>query len=1075
MNRNIAFILLACAVSAQAVNPLWMRDVKISPQGDRIAFTYRGDIYTVASTGGKATRLTTDDAYHSNPIWSPDGSLIAFASNRHGNDDIYIMPSQGGVPQRLTTHSANETPQAFTPDGKFVQYSAYIQDPASSATYPSGLLRELYQVPVGGGSFTQVEAAPMQSVVYSPDGSKIYYHYCPGMENEWRKHHTSSVTGDIWVYDTRSRTHTNLTNRPGEDRYPALSPDGKILYFLSERDGGSANVYAAPLSNPADAAPLTHFATHPVRFLSSAANGLMAFNYDGAIYTMTPGEQPRLLDIEVTLTDPHETIKKVSIQPAGGAVSPDGKQLAFTSRGEVLVTSVEYPTTKRITNTAANERELTWGADNRTLYYTSNRDGYANIYRAEIASKDDPDFPNATLINETRLFDDDGVERSYPDVSPDGKKLAYIQNRNQLMVRDLKSGKTRQVTDGSTYARRNGGFSYTWAPDSRWIALEVIDNRHDPYSDIALIDTEDGTYVNLTQSAYINENPRFVLDGNAVIYTTDQYGLRSQASWGSQNDYMITFLNREAYDRFKLNEEDAALAKEADKAKSRKKDDAKNDSTDTSKSKKKELNVEIAGIHDRTEKLTPFSAPMADAFIDASGENLYFLAEVDKGYDIWKMNLRKREPRLVNKASLPMSMFAMDKTGKTVFILGSQPKKFATAGDKLTPITARGTLDIDVAAERDAMLTDVWKQEKEMFYRTDMHGVDWDAMVEHYRQFLPHIDNNNDYADLLSELLGELNVSHTGGRYRPGLSGNSESTSTLGLLYDMTYDGRGMKVDEIIVGGPFDNAATAMAPGAIVTAVNGTEINAETNLADLFNGLAGKKTLITFKTPGGKVVNETIKPITTAAQNNLLYKRWVDARAEDVRRWSNGRLGYVHIPSMNDASFRPMYSDLLGKYNECEGVVIDIRFNGGGRMHEDIEQLFSGSKYFTQVIRGVETCDMPSRRWNKPSIMVQCEACYSNAHGTPWVYQHQGLGKLVGMPVAGTMTSVNWIRMQDPTLVYGIPVVGYQLPDGSYLENTQLYPDVTVDNDPTSLANGEDLQLRTAVETLLKDIDNAKK
>ena len=193
-------------------------------------------------------------------------------------------------------------------------------------------------------------------------------------------------------------------------------------------------------------------------------------------------------------------------------------------------------------------------------------------------------------------------------------------------------------------------------------------------------------------------------------------------------------------------------------------------------------------------------------------------------------------------------------------------------------------------------------------------------------------------------------------------------------------------------------------------------------------------------------------------------------RAADVEKWSNGRLGYVHIESMDDGSFRTVYSDILGKYNNCEGIVIDTRFNGGGRLHEDIEVLFSGKKYLTQVVRGREACDMPSRRWNKSSIMVQCEANYSNAHGTPWVYHYKQMGKLVGAPVPGTMTTVSWERLQDPSLVFGIPVVGYRTEDGSYLENKQLEPDIYVLNAPETIVKGEDTQLKAAVDELLKEL-----
>lgn len=282
-----------------------------------------------------------------------------------------------------------------------------------------------------------------------------------------------------------------------------------------------------------------------------------------------------------------------------------------------------------------------------------------------------------------------------------------------------------------------------------------------------------------------------------------------------------------------------------------------------------------------------------------------------------------------------------------------------------------------------------------------------------------------------------------------------------------------MLIAEVVEKGPFDTANTRVKAGTVIEKIDGVEITPDADYYTLLNNKARKKTLVSLFDPQTKERwEEVIIPITNGAFSDLLYSRWVKQRAADVDRWSGGRLGYVHIESMGDDSFRSVYSDILGKYNNREGIVIDTRFNGGGRLHEDIEILFSGQKYFTQVVRGRETCDMPSRRWNKPSIMVMCEANYSNAHGTPWVYSHRGLGKLVGMPVPGTMTSVSWERLQDPSLVFGIPVVGYRLPDGSYLENSQLEPDIKVANSPETIVKGEDTQLKAAVEELLKELEN---
>ena len=283
-------------------------------------------------------------------------------------------------------------------------------------------------------------------------------------------------------------------------------------------------------------------------------------------------------------------------------------------------------------------------------------------------------------------------------------------------------------------------------------------------------------------------------------------------------------------------------------------------------------------------------------------------------------------------------------------------------------------------------------------------------------------------------------MSHTGGRYYPSASG--ERTASLGLFFDWDYYGDGLRVAEVIEGGPFDHANTVIKKGTIIEKINGVALNDSTDYTSLLADIAGKKTLVTLYNGNGNSVDEVVLPITQGRLNDLLYRRWVKQREADTERMSGGRLGYVHLRSMDDASFRRIYTDLLGKYVDKEGIVIDTRWNGGGRLHEDIEMLFSGDKYLTQVIRGTDVCDMPSRRWNKPSIMVQCEANYSNAHGTPWVYKHKGMGKLVGMPVPGTMTSVNWETLQDPSLIFGIPVIGYRTAEGNYLENSQLEPDI---------------------------------
>ena len=1069
------------AASSYAATPLWLRDVQISPDGTEIAFCYKGDIYKVPANGGTATQLTTQASYECSPIWSPDSKQIAFASDRNGNFDLFVMSADGGAARRLTTHSASEIPSTFTTDGNYILFSASIQDPANSALFPTSAMTELYKVPVTGGRTEQVLGTPAEMVCFDKSGKTFLYQDRKGFEDEWRKHHTSSITRDVWLYDSENGKHTNLTAHAGEDRNPVFAPDGQTVYFLSERDGSTFNVYSFPISSPQSLKTVTHFKTHPVRFLSMGSNGTLCYTYDGEIYTQKQGDKPQKVKIDI-IRDDQNTIADLNFSngATSATVSPDGKQVAFIVRGEVFVTSADYNTTKQITHTPAREAGLTFSPDNRTLAYASERNGNWELYMAKIARKEEANFPNATAIEEEVLLPSDKTERTYPQFSPDGKELAFIEDRNRLMVLNLETKKVRQVTDGSTWFSTGGGFDYSWSPDGKWFTLEFIGNRHDPYSDIGMVSAQGGKIINLTNSGYTSGSPRWVLDGNAILFITERYGMRAHASWGSLNDVMLVFMNQDAYDKFRLSKEDYELQKELEKeqkdtTETKKNDKKKGDNKEKSEEKKeekvKDIVVELNNIEDRIVRLTPNSSDLGSAIITKDGETLYYLSAFEGGYDLWKMNLRKKDTKLLHKMDAGWANMEMDKDGKNLFLLGSNTmQKMGTDSESLKPISYQAHVKMDLAAERDYMFNHVYKQEQKRFYNLNMHGIDWDAMTKAYRKFLPHIDNNYDFAELLSEYLGELNVSHTGGRFRPQLKG--DATATLGLLYDWNHNGKGLLISEVVEKGPFDHARSKVKAGNIIEKIDGQEITPESDYSVLLNGKARKKTLVTLYNPQTKERwEEVIVPVSNGVMSDLLYARWVKQRAADVDKWSNGRLGYVHIESMGDDSFRSVYSDILGKYNNREGIVIDTRFNGGGRLHEDIEILFSGKKYFTQVVRGREACDMPSRRWNKPSIMVQCEANYSNAHGTPWVYSHQKIGKLVGMPVPGTMTSVSWETLQDPTLVFGIPVIGYRLPDGSYLENSQLEPDIKVANSPETVVKGEDTQLKAAVDELLKEID----
>ena len=1068
----VAMLLTAFATQASA---LWMRYPAISPDGQKIAFTYKGSIYVVPTAGGEAVRLTSTDNHDTMPIWSPDSKTIAYACNRYGNFDIFTVPAAGGASKRVTTHSTKEEPYAFSNDGKKIYYGATIADPASNVLFPKSYMGELYAVNVDGGRPERVLATPAQYINFNRDGKQFLYQDRKGGEDDFRKHHTSSITRDIWHYDAASGKHTQLTDWAGEDRNPIYADGDKSIYFLSERSG-TFNVWSMPADNSAAAKQVTRFKTHPVRFLSMADNGTLCFGYNGEIYTLD-GSSPKKLSVNITSDEDPNITSRLSVSGGSrGTVSPDGKQIAFVSRGEVFVTAVDYPTTKQITKTAESESSPSWGADNRTLAYASERNGYWNIYIAKISRDEDLNFPNATIIEEKPLFKDDKIDRTMPQFSPDGKELAYVEGRCRLMVKNIETGKVRQITDGSQHYSTDGSMEFAWSPDNKWFTLSYTGNRHDPYSDVGIVSAQGGKVTNLTNTGYFDYEPQWVLDGNAILFSSDRYGMRSHASWGSLNDVMIIYLNRKAYELAQMSKEEYELYTEAEKkAKDAAKKDADKKDEKKADAKVEDIVIELDNIEDRIIRLTPNSGSLSSFTMDKKGENLYYIISYEGKYDLWQMNLRKRDNKALHR-SIGGGALAWDKKMENMFLLGGQMKKLKGGSGAPTPIAVRGDMELDRAAEREYMFDRVYRQEKARFYHKDMHGVDWDAMRDNYARFLPHIDNNYDFAEMLSEWLGELNVSHTGGRYTHPSTTSDDQTADLGLIYDFNRKGDGLLIEEIVAGGPFDKASSKVKAGDIIEKINGKAIAEGEDYFPLLNHASGTRTLVSVYRPAdGSRWDEVVTPISQGRLNSLLYKRWIKQRAADVERLSGGRLGYVHIESMADGSFRTMYADILGKYNHCDGIVIDTRFNGGGRMHEDIEILFSGEKYLTQVVRGKEACDMPSRRWNKASIMITCEANYSNAHGTPWVYKHRGIGKVVGMPVPGTMTSVSWERLQDPSLVFGIPVVGYRKADGTYLENDQLEPDVKVANSPEAVVTGRDEQLEAAVKALLAEIDAKKK
>jgi tricorn protease len=1080
MRKIVCFLLgslVAVPMMAQQ-NPLWMRYPSISPDGKNIVFSYRGDLYKVSSSGGDAYPLTLHEAHDYMPVWSHDGKWIAFASDRYGNFDVYVMPASGGEAKRLTYHSANDVPYDFTPDNKTVLFGTNRNDVYTSARFPQrNLFQKLYKVPVEGGRSVMYLSAGSEFARFNAKGDKLIFQDRKGYEDAWRKHHTSAVTRDIWVYDTKKDEYTQVSSFEGEDREPVWGGDDNTFYFLSEKGGGSQNIYKTAL-NSKEAVPVTKMKDHPVRHLTRANDGTLCFTYDGEIYTTKDGGSPQKVNIRIN-TDARTNAEKILPINTGvtqTVLSPNGKEIAFVVRGEVFVTSVEGGLTKRITNTPQQERMVRFSPDGRSLYYSTERGDSWDIYRAYIERKEEPYFYASTVIREEPLVATDADEFQ-PELSPDGKEIAYLEERNVLKVYNIASKKSRTIVPkGVNFSYADGDQYYRWSPDGKWIAFNSAEGRWGS-AEVALMKADgSGERINVTESGFQDGGAKWAFGGKALMWMTDRDGKKPLAFQGAREmDVYIMFFDQEAYDKFNLTKDEYALLKERE---DREKAEAKKDTGGVKIAPPtKGWEPLFEGLDNRKMRLTINSGNISDYMLSNDGEKLFFIARMEKGYDVWMTNPRTKETRLVAKLDGGPAGMDISKDGKTLFVVsdGRIVRVDAETPKPPTPVTVNGEMVLKADQERAYIFDHAWRQVTKKFYDPKIHGIDWKGFRNTYAKFLPHINNNYDFQELLSELLGELNASHTGGRYQAPQQ-NTDATASLGLLYDEMHEGDGVKVMEVLTGGPFTKASSKLKKGVVIEKIDGEAITKDMDWARLLNRKSGKNVLLSLYDPETKTRwDETTKPISQGEEQGLLYDRWVKANRKKVEELSGGKVGYVHIQGMNDGSYRTVYEDALGKAAGKEALIVDTRFNGGGWLHDDLVTFLSGRKYLDFSPQGVTpTSGEPRNKWAAPSAVIMSESNYSDAFLFPYAYKSLGIGKLIGMPVPGTGTAVWWETQIDPSLVFGIPMVATIGKENRPTENLQLEPDIRVANDYKSILSGKDPQLERAVKEMLDEVKKGK-
>ncbi|MEE4204396.1 MAG: S41 family peptidase, partial [Halieaceae bacterium] len=1031
----------SAALPTTAASDTWYRQPAMSPDGKHILFAAHGDLWRVSADGGAATPLTIDSSWEGYPVWSRDGKRIAFASDRFGDLDVFVMNADGSDLKRLTHHDANDYPSDFSPDGAKVLFSSARQDSVDSSYFPTGALPELYEVAVSGGTPSMVFTNPAREARYSEDGQHIFYREEKSYENEWRQRDLNAFARDIWHYNIRTGEHQQLTENPGGDHSPVPGRND-TLYLLSEYEGSTFNVRKLSLKD-GSSEMLSEHELYPARELSASLDGTLVYSLHGELFTLTPGASPQLLDIRLQAPRLRGTSAPLSASAAISefAVSPEGDEIAFVSRGEIFVTDTEFGTTVRVTNTPEQERSVSFSPDGRTLLYAAEYDQGWEIHESTITDSNEPRFSAATAFTSKRVYGVQDGTAFQPAYSPNGEMIAFIENRDEVRVIDRDGSNPRTIFSNQyNYSYADGDITFSWSPDSEWLSADYAPRGYWFYKDIGVARVDGDTAPrDISINGYHDGQPTWHASGDVVIWRTDRFGERSHGSWGAEEDVVAAFLTESGWLKYNLDKQEFSLLEslggEEEEQSDEKSDEEKNEKSDETKvdvnallnlpeprAEDAPISIDFDDIEKRVVRLTDHSADLAGAALTSDLSALYYLARTEGGYDLWRRKLRDDETQRVAKLNADSAELKLVNDDKGIVILADGQLMHSELGDSidLTPVKVSGEMALQSDAERHYLFEHVWRQVEDKFYDPGYHDLDWQQLRDAYESKVAAVSNNRDFATLMSELLGQLNASHTGMYYRGGGGSDADATASLGAIFT-TDEKPGLIIAELLPDGPLDRERLDVKVGDRLVAINGTTIENSVNAWQLLNRQANELLRVTLERDGKPMSPLRIRAWSRDKEQSALYDRWIERRRAIVEERSDGRIGYFHIRSMSDSGFRQAFSELFGRNFDKEAVIVDTRFNGGGWLHDDLLKLLDGRRYFNMGHRGRIVRGAPEESWTRPSAVVMNEGNYSNAHMFPYAYKLFEIGPLVGMPVPGTATAVWWETQMTGDLVFGIP------------------------------------------------------
>ena len=1072
----ISVALGANASTDSASSPLILQP-EISPDGTQIAFSYQGDIWTMPLDGSRVNRLTIHEGYERSPKWSKDGSRIAFSSDRFGNDDVFVMPSIGGRPDRLTYHSAPDRVLGFNNDGQVLfntrrlyaeverEWEIFGVDQTDAAT-----------------EFRYMDALGFDAVV-SPDGKKIAF--VRGTCRVAREDYRGPANRDIWIYHVDTGKYEQLSDFDGNDFMPQWASNDE-LYFISSR-AGKYNVFKQKVGS-SKAQQVTNESEFGVEHFSidNSANTLVYQAADKV--AMVKNGQTESLSVAIPTDFRFDPItnKKTTNSINEFSVSPNGKLVSYAVRGDLFVKRNDKKDKRsvRLTTGAARDRDVTWLDDN-TLVFVSDRDGQNDLFK--LTSADDKESNIfKSLKHQVEPLTRTAAQERNPIVSPDGKKLAYQQGRGILKVAEFTEEQTlnNEVTLVDGWATPSG---ISWSPDSIWLAYSKADLS---FNNEVFIHAADNSKepVNVSMHPKGDYNPVWSPDGSKLGFVS----MRNNGdydiwfAWLKESDWQRS---KEEWKRDEFDDEPAKPAK-AKVAKNESDSDKPAEEKDKKDKKQAEpLKIDLDDIYKRLEQVTRYAGNESSFAFDKKGEYVYYAIggagrqnfKMDR--ELFKIKWNGEENKRVLKGNKMPRNLSLSKDGKSLFVLTGRGdlEKINTKTDKAEKLTTISNQSIEHMAERAQIFDEAWQALNEGFYDPDFHGNDWQALKEQYRPLALKASTKEDFQYVFNLMLGQVNASHMG-LYRGENQKQTQRTRTGLLGVEVFPTDKGLMVASVLDNSPAAREDSTLMVNDVITHINQVSVT-DQNLYALLNEQANQPVLVAIERAGEA---QEIVVWPTASLNNEKYDNWVETRRKLTEEYSGGRLGYLHIRGMNWTSFERFERELMAAGYGKEGIVIDVRYNGGGWTTDYLMAVLNVKQHAYTIPRGASdnlkrdqkkfrneypySERLPLSAWTKPSIAMSNESSYSNAEIFSHAYKALGLGKLVGRPTFGAVISTGAQSLVDGSIVR-MPFRGWYVKDSdANMDFVPAQPDIEVFNPPAYKAKNVDPQLKRAVEELLKSL-----